>query len=198
MNKKWSLLVLLVIIIPSAVYAFSWGSLFSSSSQKTTTRDAALLTEVEKKVADRKYNDWDNATSKKDIKLLAGNQDNFIFSEAELNYFVAKSLAKEKNPQVNNIKIILNDGSVNISGYSFFSPFKGDVSLEGKIVSDGVKLRIELTKFFYRGWSLPTFFAASIVNRYTPDLFNFLYSYPNYSSLAVVIKDKKLELRYVK
>lgn len=198
MNKKWFLIIVLVLVVPTAVYAFSWRSLFSPSPKALTEKVAPLpvLSTNEKKAADQKYFDWDKAYNQKNIKLLVGDKANFIFSEAELNYFVAKSLAKAKKPEVIDVKIALDDGLATVSGYSLVSPFKGPVNLTGKFVSDGKKIRLELTKVQYRGFSLPKSVATSIINRYSPELLSFLYGYPDYSGLEVIIKDDKLELRY--
>lgn len=198
MNKKWLLILTLVLVIPTTVYAFSWRSFFIPSPKVLTEKVAPLpvLSTTEKKVADQKYLDWDKAYSQNNIKLLVGNKTNFVFSETELNYFVTKSIAKAKKPDVIDVKIALDDGLATVSGYSLMNPFKGPVNLTGKFVSEGKKIKLELTKVQYRGFPLPTSVATSIINRYSPELLSFLYGYPDYSGLEVIIKDDKLELKY--
>ena len=203
MKKKWGLIILLLIlVVPTTVYAWSWKSLFNwwpkPAVPAVTMATSTAMTEAEKTAADVKYNLWDTADKKNDIKMLIGNQNNFVFTEAELNYFAAKSIGAIKSPKLSNVKIVLDGDIIKVSGTSLISPFKGDIVLEGKVVSDGAKIKVEFSKVEYKGWPWPAYVASAIINKYDQDSLAFLYSYPDYKTLAVVVKDKKLELQYQK
>ncbi|MFA4942246.1 MAG: hypothetical protein WC564_01245 [Patescibacteria group bacterium] len=179
--------------------AFSWPSLFFNSNPEVLTEDIVPLpvfSEAEKQVADKKYSDWERAYNRHNIQLLVGNPDNFILSEAEINYFVTKNLALAKNPPASDVQITLNDNSIGVSGYSLLGPLRGAVDLEGRFVATGTKLKMELTKVKFRGVNFPNFIATSLLNYYGSKLFNFLYSYFDYSSLEVKVKPGELRLEY--
>jgi len=191
-------IIILSVLMPLAVYAFSFTNWFWGVSTLTQSAGPAPeLTAAQKKAVEAKYNAWETAYEKKhDITPLLKDKNNFIFTEAEINYLITRELTAAKNPAFNNVKVELDDDLVKFSGYCLDKPFTGDITAQGTVVSDGNEIKAAITGVTWRGWPLPKFIANGLINKNDGDFLKFLYSYPNYKGMDVVIKNKQIEVIY--
>jgi len=204
MKKIVVIILLLIILIPSTALAWSWRTLFFGDTQTQTVVPKKIneLDNKQKLTADERYKLWESAFDSNDLKAVIASHDNFIFSEAELNYFANKAVAAAKNPDVINPKIVLDDNLIKVSGYSYAKHFTGAFEVDGRILSNGQNISLQLDKVVFRGITIPGFLINKIINNLVrqdiADFMKLIETYPNYNGVNVVITSGQVELRFAK
>jgi hypothetical protein len=196
MKKVIIAVVIISIAIPFTGLAFGWNSFKFWTKPKVEKQiQIEQLDVAEKLSAEQKFKNWEKAFNAKNISLLKSNKNNFTISEAEINYFATKQLAREKNPPIQNLKIYFRQGKIMLTGY-LLKPMKGTV--EAHIIPKVSNNTIEpkLTKVRYRGMYLPKSIGNKIISGHTDEISEFLQTYPDYKGMSFVIKDGNLTLDY--
>lgn len=198
--KKIILVVVIIILValPLSVFAFSWkGFSWWKNTPSTVDNEQKVreLNDYEKWALEKKYQAWDLAVKEKNINYLLEDQSYFTWTEEEINYMIDKLLIKDKSQSLRELRITLNDGQMELNGY-IFKPVRGGFESIIKPVTNEKKIDAYFTKLKLNGVFFPKFIANKIVNSYTKSIMNMLYTYPDYQTISIDIKDHKLTISY--
>jgi len=209
MKKYLIIIIALAVLAPATVYAFSFVDVINFSKIFVHKEVQPSAEEVKKEMtaapenffsstAEKKYQNWVNAFNQKDITLALKDSSNLYFTDAEINYLVAKDLATMSNPPARDMQIAFTDNLIKFSGYSMLKFFSGQFILEAKVVEANNRLGLQVTKARYRNFYFPAFLAQSLLADQLKEMINFLYSSPDYQNLSVTVGDGFIELNYAK
>ncbi|MCR4279881.1 MAG: hypothetical protein NUV82_00445 [Candidatus Komeilibacteria bacterium] len=200
MNKTvvGALFALVVITIPLSASALSWSSIFWWLNDD----EPQLVTPaVEKKdvfspaKAQTKYELWLNTYDTKDGSKLISNEQNLTWTEKEFSYLLEKGLGDMKNPPLKDPQVSLVEGRINLRGY-LLEPLEGKVDLEVRPVVLDKEIYFYVTKANFKGFYFPHLLANKILEKYTRDTAEFLYTYPDYTDMEIIVESGKIQLDY--
>ena len=192
-SKKLIPVLLIILAIPFVTFAFSWKSMLFWQ-KPVIVEPIAELNPVEILNANEKYSNWEKAFNKTNLNLDTTNPQNLTLSESELNYMVKKSLATLKNPPIQDLKIDLLEGEVEISGY-LLSPFRGSISAIVKPVYSLGKLSPEVTKVRFKKLYFPKRLANRLLSKQLEPSLNLLYSDSSLKDLQIIIRNDRIQIK---
>jgi len=193
-------MLLVFILSPMRVSAFSFVDVFKilNRARNVEIEEVDKLPSSEEDLTEKKYKDWKDAYNNYEIEDLFLNPDNFVFTEAEINYLITKRLGDMNYPPVQNVKIYLKNGLIQLRGESIKKFFKGKIELDIAPVQRNNKFALEVKKAKFKGIYFPRFIASYIIKEEMKETYAFLYSHEEYKKLKVEATENKLELKYSK
>lgn len=192
--------ILVFILSSMRVSAFSFADVFKilNRVRSQETEEVDKLPSSQENLTEKKYKDWKDAYNSYEIEDLFSDSNNFIFTEAEINYLITKRLGDMNYPPVQNVKIYLKNDLIQLRGESIKKFFKGKIELDIAPVQRNSKLALEVKKAKFKGIYFPRFIASYIIKGEMKETYAFLYSHKEYKKLEVEATENKLELKYSK
>jgi hypothetical protein len=191
---KTSIITLILITLPLSVSAWSFKDLFSQKSSAQENNNIKI-SNLEKKNAVEKYNNWEEACENNDINDLIKNKENLRFSENEANIIARTMLDNCSDPMLSSPEIEFRPGFITLEGY-LLKPLTGEVKVEVVVYSEANKLNFDVLKSSYRGFYFPPFLANRIIKKPLDKFFETLYSHNNYYTIEPVVKEDELIIKY--
>jgi hypothetical protein len=191
---KTSIITLILITLPLSVSAWSFKDLFSQKSSAQENNNIKI-SNLEKKNAVEKYNNWEEACENNDINDLIKNKENLRFSENEANIIARTMLDNCSDPMLSSPEIEFRPGFITLEGY-LLKPLTGEVKVEVVVYSEANKLNFDVLKSSYRGFYFPPFLANRIIKKPLDKFFKTLYSHNNYYTIEPVVKEDELIIKY--
>jgi hypothetical protein len=191
---KTSIITLILITLPLSVSAWSFKDLFSQKSSAQENNNIKI-SNLEKKDAVEKYNNWEEACENNDINDLIKNKENLRFSENEANIIARTMLDNCSDPMLSSPEIEFRPGFITLEGY-LLKPLTGEVKVEVVVYSEANKLNFDVLKSSYRGFYFPPFLANRIIKKPLDKFFETLYSHNNYYTIEPVVKEDELIIKY--
>jgi hypothetical protein len=207
MKKLLLVFIAFAVFIPVTVHAFSFLDIFSLGkkiirqevkSKQAVTKAVAAPEEFSIAKADRKYQNWEKAFSKKDISLVIDDSQNLYFTEAEINYLIARSLASSSAAAARDVQVSFVSGAVKMSGYSLAKNLSGQFSLEAKAAEIDGRVGLKIVRARYRNFYFPALVAQNLLAVRLKDAINFLYSDQNRQKPSLMIGNGFIEINYNK
>jgi hypothetical protein len=207
MKKFLIILVAVAILIPAAVHAFSLIDVFNlgkkiiqPKAQPTQTQVkndlSAEATQLSNLSAEDKFADWESAYLKRDVAGVLADDRNLYFTESQINYLIAQELASATDPFAKDVTVSFSDNLIKVSGYSLIKNFLGQFYLEGKIVTVGPRINIQVIKARYHNFYFPSFLAQILLRNELIPMIDFLYSDPDHQTLTVTVGSGFIQLNY--
>lgn len=204
--RKYFITIVVFLVIPAAVYAFSFTDVLSfgknffkkDKAPQGTAAEATSTRPFFPELADKKAENWKNAYKQRDISRVFLDSYNFVFYEGEANYLLSKELGAMSKPPARDVEVKITKDLITISGQSLLKYLPGKFSLEGKIVAGEKRIYAKITKARYRGIYFPAALAQKIIRDETRDMMDFLYSSGDYDHLEVEVGDGYLKMVYSK
>jgi hypothetical protein len=208
MKKFFIIIAVLVILSPAAaVHAFSFVDVINFGSRLFHPEPQPTTAEVKDDLAaqpvalytydvDVKYSAWQNAFNSRNIATLIANNNNLYFTEAEMNYLIARVLASSSAPAARDVTVTFSDNLIKISGISMLKTLPGKFYLEAKPIIWKKQLTLSVTKVRYNNFYFPAFIAQSILANQLRAAINFLYSDPDYQTITMTVGSGFAQLNY--
>ena len=187
LKKVLIILILTILVVPLSASAFWFWDKPIAKTDAIAISPAinynTELTNAEKIIADSKYKLWYDGFEKKDVQSVIANQNNFWFNIAEINYLFNSENSKTKNPLLNNFKLTDEGGTLNVSA-DFKKIISGNFSFNVKIVNDGNKIKLDISKLRIYWFPLPASFISNPLNKSLDEYFSFLYNDNRYQGFS--------------
>lgn len=197
MNPKkflilWLLIFSALLIMPQKTAAFWWFN--QKKIIAVDTPSISGLTDQDKANATLKYKAWEDSFEKKNVEAVIKNQNNFIFSVAEVNYLFETVSKTIKNPTLTDVGITVSNNNINAAA-SFHKFINGHFSFVAKIISVENKIRLQLSGVKLYNIPIPSKWLEGPVNKELDSYFAFLYKDDHYQGFTVVTEDNLLQLK---
>ncbi|MDD5527625.1 MAG: hypothetical protein PHO56_01455 [Patescibacteria group bacterium] len=207
MKKFLIIAVALAILAPvAAAHAFSFVDVINFGKRLIQREVQPPPTEVKKESAvmpiqfpalsaEKKFDNWQNAFNKKNISLVLADNRNLYFTDAEINYLIARELASSTVAQ--NVTVSFSDNLIKISGDVAIKNLSGPFYLEAKptVVKNRVSFQVTMAR--YHNFYFPSFIAQLLLAGQLRDAIDFLYSDADYQNLSMTVGSGFIELNYV-
>lgn len=193
MFKKIIMVVVVVgaLIIPMTALAF-WGWPWFRQASVVTVPTAGL-TEVQKQVANQKYQLWVESFDKQQIDKVIANRSQFRFLPAEIGYLFANQGSKLAQPLASNVVIVPDGSNWKVSG-DLHKFINGQLSFTAKILTIDRHLRISASEGRYLGIPVPISFIDNFLNSRLDKYFSFLYNDFRYNNISVTNENGEIVL----
>lgn len=207
MKKFLIIVVAVAILAPVTVYAFSFIDVINFGKRLIEREIPPPLVEVNKEIAapaaqspvlsaETKFANWRNAFDKNDISLVLADDRNLYFTDAEMNYLIARDLASSTEPVARNIVVSFSDNLVKVSGEVAIKSLSGQFYLEAKPTKAHNRISFQVTKARFHNFYFPSFIAQALLANELKLATDFLYSDPDYQNLRLTVGSGFIELNY--
>ncbi|HTW96739.1 MAG TPA: hypothetical protein VMD74_03750 [Candidatus Methylomirabilis sp.] len=209
MKKFLIILIAAAILVPVAAHAFSFLDVINFGKMIIHLPAAPTTDEVKKDLttsaataatisAESKYQNWRDAFNKKDLSLVLNDSQNLYFTETEINYLVDQELLAMAKPVARDVQISFTENLISASGESLLKNLGGQFSLQMKIVPDGKRINLQVTRARLHNFYFPSFLAQTFLRYQLRGMIDFLYSDPEHQSLTVTVGNGFIQLDYAK
>jgi hypothetical protein len=210
MKKFLIIAVIIAVMVPAAAaHAFSFGDLLNLGRKliQRETPPAPKPAEIKKEIAAQpaqlytlsaknKFDNWQNAFAKKNIGLVLADDRNLYFTDAELNYLIARELASTTDPAASDITISFSDNLAKVSGHSLVKNFNGRFYLEAKPAIVNKRISFQVTRARFNNFYFPAFLAQALLAGQLREAITFLYSDPDRQDLSLTLGSGFIQLNY--
>jgi hypothetical protein len=207
MKKFLIIAVILIFAAPAAAHAFSFVDVINFGERLIHRQTTPSPDDVKKEIvaaparfatlnAETKFNNWQNAFDKKNVSLALVDNRNLYFTDAEINFLIARELASSSNPAARDVVIYFSDNLAKISGYVMLKSLTGKFYLEAKPAMANNHISFQVTKARFNNFYFPSFLAQSLLSGQLKTSIDFLYSDPNQQNLSLTLGNGFIQLNY--